>query len=76
MSIPSLSPAATAFSDSVSALERVLEDSRSHWNDSARHAFDVRFARAIQADGQKMAAELRHLAQEMAAAARTLESLG
>jgi imidazolonepropionase-like amidohydrolase len=76
MNLRSFSPAATAFSDSVRALERVLDDSRSHWDDSARQAFDQRFAMAIQADGQKIATELQHLAQEMAAAARTLEILG
>ncbi len=72
---PSLAPAAAALGDALRALDRTLSDSRAQWDDAARNAFDRRFAESIRSEGSKTATELQRLAQELAAAARALETL-
>lgn len=72
----SLMPAATAISEAARSLERALASSRAQWDDAARHAFDRRFADPIQTDSAKASGELQQLAEDLAAAIRTLNGLG
>ena len=75
MNTPALDPHASALNDALRALERSLNDSRAQWDDQARHAFDRRVADPVVTEGRQVAKQLTQLAQNLAAAARVLESL-
>jgi len=68
----SLEGLARAAQDSVRTLERALVDSRSHWYDSTRRAFDQRHGDVILDTGQKVARELEELAGELGMALASL----
>lgn len=68
MNAPTLQPQARGAQEAVQALERALAQSRSHWNDATRQAFDQRHAEAIVTSGRRVASEMDSLAQELAAA--------
>lgn len=72
----SLEPAVTTVSESLRALERAVDDSRAHWNDAARNAFDRRYGEPILMDGKRTHAELKRLANELTAAIRDLDRAG
>jgi hypothetical protein len=76
MKTPAIDSHATALNGALRTLERALADTRSGWDDQARHAFDRRLADPVVAGGRKVADQLSRLAQDLAAAARTLEGLG
>lgn len=68
-----LSAQGAAAQQSVRALERALESSRSQWDDATRQTFDQRHADMLVYSGRGAASELSDLAQELASA---LASLG
>lgn len=68
----SLDPAARTYREARRALQTALNDSRSCWNDSARHAFDRRYADRLTADAQRTGAELDQLAAQLNAAMATI----
>lgn len=70
--IASLSSRATAAQESVRALERALESSRSQWGDATRQAFDQRHADVLLASGRKVASELAASASELASVLASL----
>lgn len=66
--MPSLEPKAQAAQEAVRTLERALADSRSHWDDATRAAFDQRHVDSVVGTGRKSADELAQLARELATA--------
>ncbi len=72
----SLDGPTTALGEALRAFERALSDSRGQWDDSARHAFDRRYADRILFDGKQACNEMQRLQQELASAAKMLDSLG
>jgi len=68
----SLEPLAQAAQESVRTLERTLADSRSHWYDSTRQAFDHRHVDVLLDTGHKLARELEELARELGMALAAL----
>lgn len=71
----SLAPASAAFAEALQALQRVLEESRSTWDDAARQSFDRRYADRIVTEGNRSLGEIQRLAEELDLAFRTLEGL-
>ena len=67
-----LDPAAAGYADAECDLERSLAETRSHWDDTARLAFDRQHADPLLADARHTAAELNQLSQELNAAIRLL----
>lgn len=69
----SLTPQATAAQEATRTLERSLESSRPHWDDSTRQNFDQRHAASVITAGRTTARELSTLAHEMNTALASLE---
>ncbi len=69
-----LDPTAVGYADAARALERSLAETRPHWDDTARLAFDRQHADPLLADARRTAAELNQLAQELNAATRLLKN--
>lgn len=67
-----LGPQAVAARDCLRSFERALADSRSQWDDQARHVFDRRHARSVVAAGRLLAEELESLSRELSAAVGSL----
>lgn len=65
---------ATAASDAGRTLERALADARTQWNDSARQAFDQKYADPITGSARSISAELSGLSRELADALRELRA--
>lgn len=69
-----LDPTATALADAVRALEQTLADTRAGWDDSARRTFDSQHALPVLGDAKQSLTGLQHLAAELTAAARLLDT--
>lgn len=67
---------AAAYCEALRALQRVLEESRSQWNDTARQAFDRRHVDRIVKDGKRTESDLIRLAADLTAAVRASDSVG
>lgn len=66
---------AAALADALRGLERVIVESRAHWNDSARQAFDQRHGDLILSEGKRTNQETQKLAQEIASAVQILDGI-
>ncbi len=67
-----LDPAAAGYAEAERDLERSLVETRPHWDDTARLAFDRQHADPLLADARRTATELNQLSQELNAAIRLL----
>jgi hypothetical protein len=67
-----LDPEAAGYAEAERDLERSLAETRPHWDDTARLAFDRQHADPLLADARRTATELNQLSQELNAAIRLL----
>lgn len=69
----SLGPHAADAAEVTRRLERALEESRGHWDDSTRLGFDQKYAEPLTAHGHKLARALAACDLELSLALSELE---